>query len=230
MNKNKTPKSNKSVIDLLLDKASKHIDNKQKYIKKAEKAKGNEVFKYLLLLTCIECEGYVTEIQLQAHRSFDYSIRAALFGLILVSMSVGVGLYAHLAPGAQSLEIAYISGVAGIISQVISALFFWIYKESLKRMDASHKQLREIQMITTSLFLTGLISKSDQSDERKKLIDQLMSHSNLMSKSNQGYAESKDLPIPSKPSQSTKTNEPRKNRSISSNDILPQEIGRALPV
>lgn len=70
----------------LLRKAQQCQNERDKYVHEMGKAQGNDVFKYLLLLNCIDCQGYVIEIQLQAHNSFRWSTGIACFGFGLVTL------------------------------------------------------------------------------------------------------------------------------------------------
>lgn len=161
----------------LMRKAQQCLDERDKYIAKLGDAQGNDVFKYLLLLNCIDCEGYVTEIQLQAHNSFRCSAGIACAGfclLTLCALAAGASKVPQL--HLESIELAWVSAVSGVITTFISSIFFYLYSRALKRLDEFHTQLREIQRIVASLFLSGLIQQSDQSDqERKEIIGLLLS-------------------------------------------------------
>ncbi len=99
----------------LLSKAQKCVEEREEYVARLGDAEGNDVFKYLLLLNCIDCQGYVAEIQLQAHNSFRWSTRIAVAGFSLVTVSVIVAISSQMLDG-KSLEIAYISGISGLIT------------------------------------------------------------------------------------------------------------------
>jgi hypothetical protein len=169
------PTPTTSMQEHLMHKAQQCLKDREKYIAKLGEAQGNDVVKYMLLLNCIDCQGFVTEIQLQAHNSFDWSTRIAVAGFCLLTVSVIAAVSSQMLD-MKSLEIAYVSGVSGLITTFISSIFFYLYNRSLKRMDAFHVQLREIQRIVASLFLSGLIQQSDAGDqERKEIIGRLLS-------------------------------------------------------
>jgi hypothetical protein len=58
------------VSRLLLKNAKKASENKQNYTEKLEKASGEDVFKYILLINVSALEGYVLQTRLQAEQSF----------------------------------------------------------------------------------------------------------------------------------------------------------------
>lgn len=158
-NENQTPIST-SLHDHLMHKAQQCEHDREKIIELAAKASGNEVFKYMLLLNCLECQTYVTEIQLQAHQSFRWSTYAGIAGFILVSMSLMAAFTAHML-GRTGLEITLLSGLAGVLTTFISTIFFYLYNRTLHRMDDFHVQLRETQKLIVSLFLNGLEAHSE---------------------------------------------------------------------
>jgi uncharacterized membrane protein len=173
-----TPRADRtSTKEHLMRKAQQCELQRDKYITKLGDAQGNDVFKYLLLLNCIDCQGYVTEIQLQAHNSFRWSTFIACAGFFLLTVfAIAAGASKVPQLHMQDIELAWITGISGVITTFISTIFFYLYSRALKRLDEFHTQLREIQRIVSSLFLSGLIQQSDQGDqERKEIIGLLLS-------------------------------------------------------
>ena len=168
-------KGRKSLNKHLLNKVEQCSDYEKKYIEKLGNAKGKEVFKYLLLINCIECEAYVAEVQLQAQKIFNWSVGIAVVGFSLVLASAAVAIALQMV-NHRGLEIAYITGISGVITTFISSIFLTLYYRSLRRMDEFHAQLRDVQKIIMSLFLSGLMQKGPRSSEAmQNMIDQLMS-------------------------------------------------------
>jgi len=161
----------------LMRKAQQCLKDREKYIAKLGAAQGNDVFKYTLLLNWIDCQGYVTEIQLQAHNSFRWSAGMACIGFCLLTLFAILAAASRIpAVGMQGIELPLVSGISGIITTFISSIFFYLYSRALKRLDHFHLQLREIQKVVVSVFLSGLIEQPDQRDqERKEIISLLLS-------------------------------------------------------
>jgi Cyanobacterial TRADD-N associated 2-Transmembrane domain len=74
----------------------------------------------------------------------------------------------------EGIELAWVSGISGVIATFISSIFFYLYARSLRRLDEFHAHLREIQRIVSSLFLSGLIQQSAEADEERKQIISLL--------------------------------------------------------
>lgn len=158
-------KSHSSLHAHLLHKAQQCEDAREHMIARAADASGNEVFKYMLLLNCLECQSYVTEIQLQAHQSFRWSTYAGIAGFLLVSISIVAAFTAHMLDK-KVVEVTLLSALAGVITTSISSIFFYLYNRTLKRMDNFHTQLRDTQKLIVSLFLSGLDEQDDHQHQR----------------------------------------------------------------
>lgn len=140
-------------------------------------SQGNDVFKYVLLLTCIECHSYVTETQIQAGRSFRASSRAAAAGFCLVVATVLAMFCLPMLVRDFKVEITTISLLSGVLTTFISTIFFKIYRESQERMERFHNDLREVQRIACGLFLSGIAGDASQCDEDKREILRFLMHS-----------------------------------------------------
>jgi hypothetical protein len=146
----------------------KHCDDaRTRFTKRLGNAQGNDIFKYMLILNCIECQSYVAEVELQAHRSFRRcSICAAVFAFILVTAAISAMIALPMFFRDVTIEIATISSISALMTTFISGVFFYLYRVSLGRMDEFHKQLREAQKIAAGLFVNGLSGSASQDNEQ----------------------------------------------------------------
>lgn len=158
------------VREHLLLKARQCDDAWKANTRRLADAEGNDVFKYVLLLNCIECHGYVTETQLQALQSFRWSIRAAIAGFALLTATFLSMIVLPMLSKDFKAEFTTISLISGVMTTFISSIFFYLYRESLKRMESFHDQLREVQKIVFGLFLKGISGETTQSDEERREI------------------------------------------------------------
>jgi hypothetical protein len=76
-----------AILQKTLDDAQKE---KKTYTDKLENAKGDEIFKYVLLMNSAALEEYVAQTRLQAQQSFVSSIGVAVAGFILLSIGIGL--------------------------------------------------------------------------------------------------------------------------------------------
>jgi len=120
------------------------------YMRNLSLAKGYEVFKQMILLDSIECQGYVSVVQLQARRSFTWSIVAGVTSLSLVVITVLLATFSKI--WEIDIGIFYITGVSGLLAEFISAIFFFLYTRSLERMDKFHEKICASLTDLTNIF------------------------------------------------------------------------------
>jgi hypothetical protein len=163
-------KSRTSVREHLLHKARQCDDLRKHYMDHLGNAQGNEVFKYMLVLNCIDCQSCVAETLLQAHQSFRWSTRAAVSGFLLVVATITAMVALPMLARDVKIEMTTISSISALMTTFISGVFFYLYRVSLGRMDQFHTQLRETQKIVVSLLSGGVsqgeVLRFQMSDER----------------------------------------------------------------
>lgn len=145
-------------------------DARRLFTKRLGNAKGNDIFKYMLILNCIECQSYVAEVELQAHRSFRWSTCAAVAAFILVAATISAMIALPMLSKGVTIEITTISSISALMTTFISGVFFYLYRVSLHRIDEFHKKLREAQKMVVGLFLNGLPSSASQDNEQTRQI------------------------------------------------------------
>lgn len=104
--------------------------DKRTFIQKLEAAKGDDVFKYLLLINTSALEGYIAQTRHQADQSFQLSQKVAVVGFVLITLGIVIGYYSNIT-GKSSFETAYLSSIAGILTEFISGVFFYLYNKTL---------------------------------------------------------------------------------------------------
>ena len=162
-----------SVTGQLQKKAKDCEDLKKKYIQVLADANEEDVFKSLLLLNIITCDGYTTQTQLQAQQSFRLSKWVAIVGFVLMVGGVIAGISSQMI-SEKHLEIVYLSSAIGLITEFIAGIFFYLYNKTIRQMNLFHDQLQIQQKIAMSLFLNGLVKDTDKRDaDRLEIIKSL---------------------------------------------------------
>jgi TRADD-N domain-containing protein len=152
---------------LLVQKVQDCRDRKKHYLKIVENAKGDEIFKGLLLVNIAASEEYTDLTRLQAEKSFNWSITVALIGFVLVASSIGVAIYSQMTNAQININITYLTGIAGIITEFISGIFFYLYNKTLQQVDEFHGTLEAAQKTAVCLVLDSLLVGEQQRDETK---------------------------------------------------------------
>jgi hypothetical protein len=142
-------------------KAQECKEERDHYLQQLAAAQGEAVFKTLLLINISACEEFTYQTRDQAAESFKLSMAMAGLGFVLVAASVIVGVYAQMmVPNA--LDIAYLTGIAGIVSEFIAGVFFYLYNRTIQQINTFHAQLQAAQKIVVGLVLNSMVADETQ--------------------------------------------------------------------
>lgn len=132
------------IIESLIASAKQSYDDKRTYEDKLEKAQGPDIYKYVLLINISALEGYVAQARLQAQQSFNLSKVVAIMGFLIVVIAIGLSIYLTII-GNQNLSAAYLAGIAGVLTEVIAGVFFFLYSKTLNQINLFHDKLVDMQ-------------------------------------------------------------------------------------
>ena len=152
-------------------------EEKKTYAEKFEKAQGDDIFKYLLLMDASMLESYVVQTRIQAKESFQNSKHIAVAGFALIAIGISLGIASKFM-GVSTLDAAYLASLAGILTEFISGTFFYLHNRTLQQLNLFHQRMLTSKQIATSLLANSLIEdKSKRDDSKAELSKLLMSNS-----------------------------------------------------
>lgn len=155
-----------AITELLTKKVEVSTEEKKNYSEKLENASGDDIFKYILLINISALDGYVAQTRIQAQQSFQLSKIVAIIGFVILSIAIGLSIYLTMA-GNTNLNAAYLGGVAGIITEFIAGVFFYLYNKTLQQINLFHDKLVMMQQTSMSYIATGLVSDQAKKDQAK---------------------------------------------------------------
>jgi hypothetical protein len=149
-------------------------EEKKTYTEKLEMARGDDIFKYLLLINTSALDAYVAQARLQAEQSFALSRRLALAGFVLLAVGIALGV-AFNVTGRSSLDAAYLAAIAGGLTQFISGVMFYMYNRTLQQINRFHDKMISSQHVSMA-FLAGsqVTNLQSRDDHRAELAKTLM--------------------------------------------------------
>ena len=150
----------------ILDSLNEAREERKSYTQKLETAVGDEAFKYLLLINTYALEEYVAMTRLQAEQSFRLSKIASVIGFGLLIIGIVLGIYSNLS-GGSILDAAYLTSIAGILTEFIAGVFFYLYNRTLQQLNLFHDKMIASQHVATSLMANSLIESEIKRDESK---------------------------------------------------------------
>lgn len=170
-----TLKANSTFRQCLLQDVKDYSQRLAKYEHAIKEAKDEQdIFKLLLLMDVTALGKYIEQTQVHADQSFQLSKSVAIGGSCLLLFAIALGTCSQLLPGMHSLEIAYLSAIAGLITQLISGVFFYFYHMTLRQLNDFHAELEKSRKVCVSLFAQSQICDHAHRDKAKlKLIELL---------------------------------------------------------
>jgi len=144
--------------------ADRASTEKRTYTEKLESATGGDVFKYVLLINVSALEGFVAQTRLQAQQSFNLSRTMATVGFVLLSIAVASSIYLTYY-GSKNLDAAYLAALAGLLTEFVSGVFFYLYNRALQQINLFHEKLISMQQTSLS-FLAASLVVDDSSRDR----------------------------------------------------------------
>lgn len=116
-----------------------------------------------------ELKGYYAITRQQASNAFTSALVACFLGFLIFAAGL---LVIYLSPDKSSI-IPY-STIAGVIVEVISGLFFWLYSRALKQINIFHEQLDESQQFLTAIQVTANVSREKRDEIYENIIRKLI--------------------------------------------------------
>lgn len=159
----------KEPLDLLIQKEKTahllHKDNVRK---------SDSYFDSLVKINVDNLAEYYSMVKLHTDKSFTVSISAGILGFVLIV----IGLVSGFNTGNSDQIIAYISTGAGVVTEFIAGVFFYLYNRTVRQLKGYHDSLLAVQNILLSFKILD-----DIKDESVKvqMVGQMMAF--LMNKS-----------------------------------------------
>lgn len=123
-------------------------------------------FDRLVDINVTNLEAYYGLVKIHTDNSFQVSIAAGCIGFLLII----TGLILGFTNITNAPLISYLSAGAGIITEFIAGVFFYLYNRTVRQLKEYHDSLIRVQNILLSFKIVG----DTQDDERKNILLELM--------------------------------------------------------
>jgi hypothetical protein len=143
-----------------------------------KKGKGNkpsdlEYFDRLVEINLGNLAEYYGLVKTHTNNSFRVSIISGIIGFGLIVIGLIMGFLLQGVPNSGTATIGYITSGAGIVTEFISAVFFYLYNQTVRQLKEYHDSLLAVQNLLLSFKLVGDI-KSES--ERTNMISKMLSY------------------------------------------------------
>jgi hypothetical protein len=111
--------------------------------------------------------AYYTMVKFHANNSFIVTICVATIGFGLIAFGLIVGFYR----GSGDSALTYVSTGAGIGTEFISAVFFYLYNRTVRQLKEYHDSLLSVQNVLLSFKIVG---DTNRESDRVKMVSKMI--------------------------------------------------------
>jgi Cyanobacterial TRADD-N associated 2-Transmembrane domain len=123
-------------------------------------------------------EKYVTQTRIQAELSFRLSKRVAVWAFVLIAAGVVLSIYSAFFKKGD-LTPAVVATLAGVFTQLISGVFFYLYNRTLQQFNLFGDKISAAQRLAMSLLVNGSISGSVKRDDSSASLATALLHAGI---------------------------------------------------
>jgi uncharacterized membrane protein YhdT len=161
----KTLSESNKVNSILSEISEKDVENLQENIEE-------DFFTNLVKINFRYIDKYYLQTQIQADKSFILSVWASIISFVIIISGI---ILMYLGKTDSSI----IATSAGVLSELVAAIFFYLYNKTIAKMGEYHHKLVLTQNISLALKITETMDGEAKGSAQMHLIEQLTKDINL---------------------------------------------------
>lgn len=139
----------------------------------AEKSKEeNQDIRALMFENLKELKEFYVICKQQIRKSFSAAMFSCFAGFVLFVLAVIIFLLG----GNNSASLT--AGLSGAIVEIVSGLYFWMYRETSKQLGKYHKRLEATEKYLIALQIIEMLPEENRNEQYGKLIDYIFENVN----------------------------------------------------
>ena len=139
----------------------------------AEKSKeDNQDIRTLMFENLKELKEFYVICKQQIRKSFSAAMFSCFAGFVLFILAVIIFLLG----GNNSASLT--AGLSGAIVEIVSGLYFWMYRETSKQLGKYHKRLEATEKYLIALQIIEMLPEGNRNEQYGKLIDHIFENVN----------------------------------------------------
>ncbi|MGD0735834.1 MAG: hypothetical protein ABR976_11840 [Terracidiphilus sp.] len=144
-------------------------EGRRNYVKETlgEDSSSGKYFESLVNINLENLSAYYVTVKGHANKSFVASLFVGLVGFALI----GMGIYLTIKGNGPTVGV--LSGAAGVATQFVSAIFFYLYSQTVRQMKEYHDSLLAVQNI---LLAFKLLEDSADPEEKSKMMGVMLEY------------------------------------------------------
>lgn len=127
----------------------------------------DDIFENSINISYKYLDQYYLQTREQAQRGFFVTLWVAVFGALLIGIGVVALFFGHAEP-------SYITCASGVITEFISAVFFYLYNKTVSSMSKYHNKLVLSQNIAIALKVSDSLPDTDKVNAKNMIITELL--------------------------------------------------------
>ena len=170
------------IIKISREERQKAREDKKQLIEKLETAGGEDIFKYMNLIAFANMDEFVAEARINAQQSFKLCMASAVAGFLIICVSVGFGIWFQVQQ-IDGMSASYLGSVVGVVTELISAVFFGLYTRTTNQVNRMHDRLLGSQSGYSAVLSLTLITDADaRRDQTIVLSNRMMDRLEVLDK------------------------------------------------
>ena len=126
-----------------------------------------DIFTNLIKISYKYLDQYYLQVREQAQKSFIFTAIIASIGAILIFTGVILMF-------AEKVNVSYVSTSAGVITEFISSIFFYLYNKTITSMSNYHNKLVLSQNISLALRVADSLPREEQTKVKDEIVKELL--------------------------------------------------------
>lgn len=126
-----------------------------------------DVFENSIKMSYKYLDQYYLQTREQAQKGFFITVCVAIFGAMLI----GIGVIAMFL---EKTSPSYVTSAAGVITEFIAAIFFYLYNKTVVSMSKYHNKLVLSQNISIALKVAETLPSDDKTKVKNVIISELL--------------------------------------------------------
>ncbi len=127
----------------------------------------NDIFENSIEMSYKYLDQYYLQTREQAQKGFIVTVCVSIVGAILVSAGIIAMFF-------DVTNSAYVSTAAGIITEFIATIFFYLYNKTVSSMSKYHNKLVLSHNISIALKVAESLPDKDQTSTKENIIQELL--------------------------------------------------------
>lgn len=127
----------------------------------------DDIFENSINMSYKYLDQYYLQTREQAQRGFFVTLWVAVFGALLIGIGVVAMFFGHTEP-------SYVTCASGVITEFISAVFFYLYNKTVSSMSKYHNKLVLSQNIAIALKVSDSLPEADKVNAKNLIVNELL--------------------------------------------------------